>query len=102
MLAIPCVFATAPAQAQEAPLSQIISNNGTLTRAQAQAALQKQFAKLDTNHDGVISSSEFVDARLQMFDEADSNGDSTLTLAEMRAFALSHLWMHDGEPQKPR
>ncbi len=74
--------------------------DGLVTRAEAEAALDRRFAELDTNGDGAISRDE-VEAQREMrrmerrerlearaterFDEADADGDGALSLAELQA-----------------
>jgi Ca2+-binding EF-hand superfamily protein len=44
------------------------------------------FADADRNGDGMLSGSEFVQARFMQFDAIDANGDQEITLEEFREF----------------
>ncbi len=48
------------------------------------------FAQADTNHDGVVSRSEFLAARATRFDKLDRNHDGYLTDADMPRFVRSN------------
>jgi hypothetical protein len=88
-----------------------------ITRAEVIAAVKKQFAEMDTNHDGFISRSEFEAyhaAEEKMpdgnrglthigrgwFDRSDTNGDGRISPSEAQARALELFDMadanHDG------
>lgn len=77
------------ASAQDGAFADLRSGSGSMTSAQAKQAAKLQFAKLDANHDGAVSETEFVNARMQMFRAADSNGDGQVTRAEARALLTS-------------
>ena len=47
--------------------------------------MDKKFAKLDTNNDGLISRAEHTAGAQQMFAELDANRDGAVTAAEMDA-----------------
>lgn len=90
--------------------------DGPIARAQVQAAVRRQFAAMDENRDGVVSSAEFQAYRARTanapegdpfghvgghwFERADSNGDGRVTLAEAAARPLQLFDMadlnHDG------
>ena len=44
------------------------------------------FADADRNGDGMLSGSEFVQARFMQFDAIDASGDQEITLEEFREF----------------
>lgn len=68
---------------------QEIDAHGEVTRAGAEQLLKAQFAKLDRNHDGVVSEGEFVAAGIDRFNAADTNGDGKVTRAELRGRFLA-------------
>jgi len=88
-----------------------------ITRAEVIATVKKQFAQMDTNHDGSISESEFeayreVQARMpdegrglthigrSWFERSDTNGDGRISLTEAQGRPLELFDMadanHDG------
>ena len=62
-----------------------LNGDGTITKAEAQSALEAMFKQMDTNHDGVLSEDEFVNARLAILQKLDTNGDGQVTRAELRS-----------------
>jgi Ca2+-binding EF-hand superfamily protein len=48
------------------------------------------FADADRNGDGMLSGSEFVQARFMQFDAIDASGDQEITLEEFRAFIAQY------------
>lgn len=60
-LAVPALSQVAPASAPQAPRSERVQ-----TRAEVQAKVAEHFAKVDANHDGVITKAE-ADAAMQAF-----------------------------------
>ena len=88
----------------------------TATRAELQSHLATMFAKLDTNHDGVIAKDELsaieakrdqkLEQRAQrfdpskMFDRIDLNHDGKITTAEAEAAHSQHAKTKDGQPAK--
>lgn len=52
-----------------------------------------KFAKMDTNNDGRVTSSEHAAYADKMFKEVDSNGDGAVSKDEMKAYMDKH---HDG------
>ena len=80
------------AAAQDGSLAALLnSGNGQITSAQAEVAARDQFSRLDSNHDGVVTETEFVTDRMRLLQAADSNGDGTVTRSEMRSLVVSHL-----------
>ena len=98
--------------------------DGPITRTQVQAAVRRQFAQMDTNHDGTVTRAEFDAYRARTsraatddpfghvgshwFDRADASGNGRVTLAEaeqrpMQLFDIADL-DHDGtiSPQERR
>ncbi len=58
------------------------------TQAHAQTIdLLSGFARLDLNHDGVITRDEFIASRHSRFQALDRNGDRFLTVADIPAMA---------------
>ena len=49
------------------------------------ARIGRMLAMFDTDHDDRISLNEFIAGSMHLFDEADTNHDGVLTLAEARA-----------------
>ncbi|HWA31241.1 MAG TPA: EF-hand domain-containing protein [Rhizomicrobium sp.] len=62
-----------------------LNGDGTITKAEAQTALEAMFKRMDTNHDGVLSEDEFVNARLAILQKLDANGDGQITRDELRS-----------------
>jgi Ca2+-binding EF-hand superfamily protein len=98
------------ASAQELP-------NRPIARAEVTAAAKAQFARIDANHDGVVTMAEFQAYRARQgaaapdaspfshvgshwFEHCDTNGDGKVTLAEAEARPLQMFDMadlnHDG------
>ena len=50
----------------------------------SQASVQRRFARLDTNHDGVVTWEEAAPSRARDFDTMDKNNDRRITSAEFR------------------
>src|SRR5690349_14751307 len=116
------IFAAGAAlAAQTAPAAHPARHGGfaqPTTRAAVQTRTAAMFARLDTNHDNVLSRAEFdavgqqLKARMEhasvarggmaarMFDRADANKDGRVTLAEMQQAALAQFdradLNHDG------
>jgi hypothetical protein len=88
--------------------------DATVSRADARAKADAEFARLDTDHDGVLSQDEFSaqfpeDSRMRMMapmmmTRLDENGDARLSKAEFTGFALKRFDMadanHDGQLTK--
>ncbi|HEX3809950.1 MAG TPA: EF-hand domain-containing protein [Rhizomicrobium sp.] len=55
----------------------------SITVARFRDSAQRMFARLDTNHDGKLSLSEYGAPQQKMFARADKNGDGTITHDEM-------------------
>jgi hypothetical protein len=61
--------------------------NGKLSQAEfAVLATEVPFGSMDKNADGGIALPEFVDFRVDQFEEADTNGDERLSLSELEEF----------------
>ena len=60
---------------------------GTLLSAQAIAgpAIDKEFASMDSDHDGKVSAAEHAAGAKMMFEKMDANHDGKVTAAEMTA-----------------
>lgn len=87
-----------------------------ITRADIQARIAKTFAKLDTNHDGVISKSELnainsnreqkMEQRAanfdpsKIFDRLDLNHDGKITVAEAQSARGQHAQGKGGQPSQ--
>ena len=48
---------------------------------------QKRFAKLDTNHDGVVTQDEYLAAATTLFKQLDTAGTGKVTAAEIAILA---------------
>ena len=62
-----------------------LNGDGTITKAEAQTALEAQFRKMDADHNGVLSEDEFVNSRLAILHSLDSDGDGQITRSELRS-----------------
>jgi len=84
-----------------------------ITRSEVIATVKKQFAQMDSNHDGSISPAEFDayrDVQAQMpdqgrglthigrswFDRSDANGDGRISLSEAQGRPLELFGLADG------
>ena len=70
--------------------------NGTISRAETQAAVVARFAKADTNGDGVLNQADQAARMGQMFDKMDTDKNGSLSRAEFAA-AHSGMGMGHGE-----
>jgi hypothetical protein len=78
--------AAAPALAQDmGPIREMDANgDGTITKVEAQSALEARFRRMDTNHDGKLSEDEYVNAGLARLAEFDTDKDGNITRSELR------------------
>lgn len=60
-------------------------NNGTLTRAEAQAHANERFAKMDANKDGKLDAADREARQTAMFDRIDTNKDGQISRQEFAA-----------------
>lgn len=60
-------------------------NNGTLTRAEAQAHATARFAKMDVNKDGKLDAADREARQTALFDRIDTNKDGQLSRQEFAA-----------------
>jgi Ca2+-binding EF-hand superfamily protein len=108
-IAAAAVLATGAAVAQTAQPTPAapVQVAKTITRAEVQARLAKQFARLDANHDGFITQDEITSADAQsaqkaqqraqkfnpdaIFDRLDLNHDGKITQAEAEAAHSQHV-----------
>jgi hypothetical protein len=65
------------------------NGDGTITKAEAQSALEEQFQRMDADHNGVLSKEEFVNARMAVIERLDSDGDGQITRSELRSAVMS-------------
>lgn len=78
-LAIAGVAYAAPGQRGDA------DNNGTLTRAEAQAHANERFTKMDANKDGKLDAADREARQTAMFDRIDTNKDGQISRQEFAA-----------------
>ena len=55
---------------------------------------KSMLGKLDSNNDGVISKSEFIDSKKRKFDKIDSNNDGKLTKGELDSYKKKRKESH--------
>lgn len=93
-LAFAAALLASPAHAQQGGALQLLeaadaNHDGTITRAEAQAARGAMFDRLDTDHDGYLSETERANANRQGgqarrgLEGADANNDNRISRAEM-------------------
>jgi Ca2+-binding EF-hand superfamily protein len=113
-VALAAVAGIAPALAQSAPAGgQRPMQMKSLTRAEVTQKVQERFAKLDANHDGVITRDEaeaaaqMMHARMEQrmekrgdafFDRLDANHDGVVTKAEADAAFAARAASNSGRP----
>ena len=78
-LAMAGVAYAAPGQRGDA------DNNGTLTRAEAQAHATTRFARMDANKDGKLDAADREARQTAMFDRIDTNKDGQISRQEFAA-----------------
>ena len=71
-------------------LVSVLSALTTVSVAAAQPGAAEHFAKLDTNADGVVTTTELEAGALTRFSNADTNKDGKLTADEMKAAFAAH------------
>ena len=64
----------------------IFNASSAIARGNKPAAIDKEFAMMDTNHDGKISAAEHAAGAKAMFEKMDANKDGFVTLQEMQNF----------------
>jgi hypothetical protein len=94
------ILGAGPLLAQPGPLGVDTDGDGLISRAEAQAALNERFDRMDANGDGAVSREEmragfqgrregrreaFEGRANERFDAADTDGDGALSLAELQA-----------------
>jgi hypothetical protein len=78
------------AMAQAVGIRELDQNgDGTITKAEAQPALEEQFQRMDADHNGVLSKDEFVNARMAVIERLDTDGDGQITRSELRSAVMS-------------
>ncbi|WP_395334235.1 hypothetical protein [Novosphingobium sp. BL-8H] len=81
------------------------NGDGTITRAEAQAAAEAQFARLDVNKDGKIDQADRDARRTQMreeqFKRLDTNNDGVISKAEFMADRGPKDWQRGGPEGRP-
>ncbi len=89
----------------EDPFRMDANGDGTITRAEAQAAAEAQFARLDVNKDGKIDQADREARRTQMreeqFKRLDTNNDGTISKAEFMADRGPKDWHRGGPEGRP-
>lgn len=78
------------AMAQAGGMRELDQNgDGTITKAEAQSALEEQFQRMDADHNGMLSKDEFVNARMTAIERLDTDGDGQITRSELRSAVMS-------------
>lgn len=77
-----------------APRGMDADGDGTITRAETQAAVVARFAKADTNGDGVLNEADKAARMGQMFDRMDTDKNGSISRAE---FTAAHSASGGGE-----
>jgi len=76
------------------------NHDGVITRDEATAAADARFDRLDVNHDGKLDQSELQGRRGGMMRRLDTDGDGVVTKAEVEARAMKQFdrfdTNHDG------
>jgi Ca2+-binding EF-hand superfamily protein len=81
------------------PLSLLLIAASGLALALALPAAANDFAQMDSNNDGSISSSEYESFASATFNRADSNRDDKLSVAEIQAYVGISRGRHGGPSQ---
>lgn len=85
-----CLATTASAQ-DLGTVKEMMTSDGVITKAQAEAVLNARFEAIDANHDGKISKDEYVNAAMARLFALDTDHDGKITRTELRASMMERF-----------